>query len=913
LVRVVLPDATERRVHCILGSVTCHETLTNSIQLLLEHAPIATSAIGPKLPMIRELTRKLVEFSGRYPWLVVLATLCFSALCWLEASHLKLRTDLLELLPRDSPGFRTFERQLNRLGGGATLLVIVESPDAAANHRFVDDLARNIQQEAQRCREGHTSCSGDACNHCGVAQVARVEAGTRPILDFFRRHRWLYVPIADLRELDERTDAAVAKASGLVADLDSEDEFEGRVHPGGDNRGLPARATRVLEAFVTRAERRFAEAESRLNPAPSGYFETNGGRSVGLRIVANSTALGDTAGDRLLASVKRILAETNPSRYHPSAVVGLAGDIPNSLAERESLASDALWATLAALALVLLGIALYFRSAWSLVIVGLPAVIGVGAAYAFATLTFGYVNTTGAFLGAIILGNGINYPIVLLSRYEEFVAAGQSPAQARVTAVHNAFRAELVGAAVASIAYGSLTVTRFRGFSQFGVIGCVGMVFVWCITIVLVPALLTLVQRRRDRSPSRKQKPSRTLAGGLAGHVIARFGWRWRVGILALASLSFVMALSPLPRFLQDPWEYRFNRLGARASKSGGAGTWSVKAERVFGGKTNVGGAMMLAESAEQAQTIKRQILAKDTADPQGRLVEDVVVVQDFIPGSLEHQNEKLAVLERILGRLTPRVLGELPPDLAMRVRNLIPSHELRPVSRETLPDMLSRQFMDRTGNVGAVFYVKYRNSVVLSDGRTLLRMAGLTDNVRLPDGTTVQTASRATVFAEMIRSLRRDGPLASLVSLGAVIVVVLIATHNALGALAVLSCLIWGVTIMLGGSALLGERLNFINFIAIPITLGIGCEYPFNIYDRSRLLAGDIRGAVARAGMAVALCSYTTVIGYSSLLFADNQALQSFGRMAVLGELSCVLGALFVLPALLIVVSKWRSAVPRS
>ena len=73
---------------------------------------------------------------------------------------------------------------------------------------------------------------------------------------------------------------------------------------------------------------------------------------------------------------------------------------------------------------------------------------------------YGYVNTTGAFLGAIILGNGINYPIVLLHRYREFRARGMAPEDARREAVLNAFRAELVGALVASIAYGSLVVTQ---------------------------------------------------------------------------------------------------------------------------------------------------------------------------------------------------------------------------------------------------------------------------------------------------------------------------------------------------------------------------------------------------------------------------------------------------------------------
>jgi predicted RND superfamily exporter protein len=178
--------------------------------------------------------------------------------------------------------------------------------------------------------------------------------------------------------------------------------------------------------------------------------------------------------------------------------------------------------------------------------------------------------------------------------------------------------------------------------------------------------------------------------------------------------------------------------------------------------------------------------------------------------------------------------------------------------------------------------------------------MAKATDNVHLPDGTVVQTASRSTVFAEMIRSMATDGPRATFASLIAVSVVVLLATRNVRGALAVLTSLVVGVTVLLGGAAWVGERLNYVNFITLPITFGIGCEYPFNVYDRSRLLGGDVSAAVRRVGGAVALCSYTTVVGYGSMLFADFQALQSFGRLAVTGELACLASALLLLPALL-------------
>ena len=54
------------------------------------------------------------------------------------------------------------------------------------------------------------------------------------------------------------------------------------------------------------------------------------------------------------------------------------------------------------------------------------------------------------------------------------------------------------------------------------------------------------------------------------------------------------------------------------------------------------------------------------------------------------------------------------------------------------------------------------------------------------------------------------------------------------------------------------------------------------------------------RAGApAIVLCSLTTVVGYGSLLVSSNPAIRSFGTAAVLGEVTCLLAALIVLPAI--------------
>ena len=188
----------------------------------------------------------------------------------------------------------------------------------------------------------------------------------------------------------------------------------------------------------------------------------------------------------------------------------------------------------------------------------------------------------------------------------------------------------------------------------------------------------------------------------------------------------------------------------------------------------------------------------------------------------------------------------------------------------------------------------------------TALLMLGGTAGRRLVPTRMQSMAELSYEFvAEMLRSMERDGPLATEVSFCAVLVVVVLTTGSFRGAFTVICALVMGVLWAVGGGALNDMKLNFLNFIALPITFGIGCEYPFNVFDRSRLLGGDITSALRRTGGAVALCSFTTAIGYSSLLFADNQALQSFGRLAMSGELACLIAALFVVPSILHV---WKS-----
>jgi len=158
-----------------------------------------------------------------------------------------------------------------------------------------------------------------------------------------------------------------------------------------------------------------------------------------------------------------------------------------------------------------------------------------------------------------------------------------------------------------------------------------------------------------------------------------------------------------------------------------------------------------------------------------------------------------------------------------------------------------------------------------------------------------------AFVVSDLLASVRRDGPRATILSfLGALLVVALVVGWNRHG-LVTVACGTAGTLLMLATGWLLGLKVNFLDFVALPITIGLGIDYSVNIVVRARQEGADSgRRALATTGAAVFLCSYTTIVGYGSLLLSPNRGIRSFGEAAILGEITCLTVALALAPALL-------------
>ena len=234
-------------------------------------------------------------------------------------------------------------------------------------------------------------------------------------------------------------------------------------------------------------------------------------------------------------------------------------------------------------------------------------------------------------------------------------------------------------------------------------------------------------------------------------------------------------------------------------------------------------------------------------------------------------------------------------------MKDLIPPDDLAPFGVAELPDGIARLFTEKDGTRGRIVYITPTRDELTNDAKYLFRWADSFRETKLPDGSTIYGSGRSVIYADMWAAIIADVPKAILASFFATIAVVVLAFRAGKPSVIVTASLLVGIVWMTGSLSLGGVKLNFLNFIALPLTFGIGVDYAVNIMQRYRTDGpGSALDAVRSTGGAVVLCSLTTLLGYLALVRSMNFGVRSMGVAAVLGEATCLLAAVLVLPAAL-------------
>ena len=356
--------------------------------------------------------------------------------------------------------------------------------------------------------------------------------------------------------------------------------------------------------------------------------------------------------------------------------------------------------------------------------------------------------------------------------------------------------------------------------------------------------------------------------------------------------------------FYSDPFEYDFRKLRSRKTVQTGAAALGRRVDQIFHGtKFGAGSAsLVLADRPDQVPPLVRALEAKRTAASGIHRIESIY---DLLP---KDQERKLPVLIEVRDLLGKKALGWMTPDQRKQADEYRPPTHLKLLTPEDLPEMVQRPFKEKDGRLGLVVYIYTKFD--LMEGDRLIKYAELIRHIEMDTNEVIQTGGREIVLADMLAAVLKDGPIATVASFVGVLLLVVFAFRRFRARFTVLLTLLVGVIWMVGVCAALGLKVNMLNFVALPITFGIGVDYPVNVYRRYEEEGPlEMGRALWTTGGAVALCSLTTIIGYSSLLFADTRALNTFGLAAVVGEITTLAAALFWMPALVHIIDRKRFA----
>jgi uncharacterized protein len=817
------------------------------------------AAPSPAAGRVERLLTRHAALSARRPWLLaLLGLLCL--LVSLPAAvrlYADLRTDLRELLPRGAPAAAALDALDKRIGGNAHLSVIVETADLHAGERFADALAGKLRSLVpDPIREIRYRVDDDRA--------------------YLEAHGALYADLKDLTELDDGLREAKQKASPFELGLDDD----------------PAEAPQSPK--IADVSKKLREAIDREDHYIDGYLAGDGGKALVLIITPSRAALSLEDDLRLYHAVDAEVQALSPASFHPSIRVGYDGEVREVLEAQEHLVQDLALSSVLVLTAVIAVIVVFFRSFRALLVLGAPVFAGAAVTFAAGRLAIGYLNPNTAFLGSILLGNGINAGIILLARYLEERRRGVAVESALPRSLITTWRATLTASGAAAVSYACLGVTGFRGFNQFAFIGGVGMVIVWLATYAFVPPILVLFERRRSLVGA-APKPS----GALAAPFSRALG-RWATPVTALCGAIVVASAALVLRFAADPIEYDFTNLGSRRGAVDGAAYWGKRLDAVM--QSYLTPTVILTDSAEKANAVASAIRAEQKARGEASAIDRVATLADLLPSD---QDKKLPVLRSILGQLNSRVVKALPEADRPFVERLRQKTELREVTLDDLPEHVSRLVREKDGSSGKLVLVYPTLGATAKHGRVQVAFADDIRRIALKADPGAQVAGSLILMADIVRAITHDGFFAAMLSFAAVGLLTAIVLRSARSAAWVVGSLALGTLWMGGALGALGLKMNFVNFAVLPITFGIGIDYAVNLYERYRENApapDAAERAVATSGGAVTLCSLTTIIGYSSLLIADNLAIFSFGLTAVIGEIACLSAALVALPALLMV-----------
>jgi len=619
---------------------------------------------------------------------------------------------------------------------------------------------------------------------------------------------------------------------------------------------------------------------------------------------------------------------------------------------------DMLRTTLIAFFLIMLLFAYSFRNLSSIAFAGLC--LGIGLLWAFGTayLMVGYLTIITAVFGAILLGLGIDYAILVLSRYTEERHRGHTIKESLDITLTQTGKGIITGATATSLAFYSIASGSFRGGKEMGLISGTGIIIFVIVMLLILSSLLVFWDARSSlKAPVQKKFDPKIMK------LLSRLVTRFPIPLFSIFALFFAGMVYLLPRY---QFEYNYLNMEPQNVESV---QLIRKIPKWFGISTNFG--MILSNNIAEDRKLVRELQQKETVAmvdaishylPEFSPEKEKTIkslyqlflqteptsepeIQKLTPGQISGLIELLNSLEEkfrgIEGLAFLSDLEEIEAQASQsrtKLKNLIEllqkqSPQLSAQNLKSLNQMLGEKvpkFFSRAQEIAQApapdfqYLQKHHPEIVERyqgrDGKFLIyaypnREIWNEENmkavVRDLKSVSPQAMGVAVLFNRILDQLKKDLLKVGVIAFCVVFVVILLSYRNLSYTLLTMLPLLFGSVAMVGIMNLLGIKFNFVNIGMVPLIIGISIDY--GIYVIQRWLGeGKGKNAIPKivisTGRAVSLSALTTMIGFGSIILARWKGLSIMGKTLVIGVGCALISAVVMLPCLLTIIEQIKS-----
>lgn len=493
------------------------------------------------------------------------------------------------------------------------------------------------------------------------------------------------------------------------------------------------------------------------------------------------------------------------------------------------------------------------------------------------------ITIVGVMLPTLILVISSSYSIHFLNQYYKDINS-KGNRSIRIEGSINAIGKTIILAALTTIAgFAALTINKIKPMLELGIFVLIGVFFSMCLSLTFLPSILCVLKKPKKqfhvwKSGSRINAMFKSL-GSLIAH-------RWRI-ILILALCVGVWSIVGIKNIVVDTsWKRFFKKNSAILAN-----------ERYI--RSNFGGVSTINinfETGEEKELDFKSLVALRYMDQVEQWIRD-----------------------RNLFGATTSLVGYIKRANQLLNKNDPEFYRLPDTDADLLKIILMFKMTELTKNLSNVITEDFKHaSIVVRETKVNTKdptIPEIKEFIRefdeyvqrnMFDGISVSMSGVDLIYVSLVDYTIRSQFLS--IGISIIIVFFIISftfrsfTHGLFGLIPI----IFGLILNFGAMSYFKIPLDFITAMIASIAVGLGVDNAIHYMIRFTRtshklpLTERIESALVNSGIPIFFTSFTLIAGFCVLLFSSFKPILYFGLLISVTMIGCLVGVIFVLPAMI-------------